>query len=225
MAEGALWSLTATEVRAGIAAGRFSAREVVQATLGRMDAVNGAINAVVARCDAEALAAADAVDRAVAQGADPGPMAGVPVTLKVNIDQKGHATTNGLRLQRDLVAAEDSPVAANLRRAGAVIVGRTNTPAFSLRWFTRNSLHGATRNPLNPGLTPGGSSGGAAAACAAGIGAVAHGTDIAGSIRYPAHACGIHGLRPSLGRVAGYNPSGPDSLFIFFTKYYNSHAL
>lgn len=212
MAEGALWSLTATEVRAGIAAGRFSAREVVQATLGRMDAVNGAINAVVDRCDAEALAAADAVDRAVAQGADPGPMAGVPVTLKVNIDQKGHATTNGLRLQRDLVAAEDSPVAANLRRAGAVIVGRTNTPAFSLRWFTRNSLHGATRNPLNPGLTPGGSSGGAAAACAAGIGAVAHGTDIAGSIRYPAHACGIHGLRPSLGRVAGYNPSGPDRL-------------
>ena len=98
----------------------------------------------------------------------------------------------------------------NLRRAGAVILGRTNTPAFSLRWFTDNLLHGATKNPRDPSRTPGGSSGGAAAAVTAGIGHLAHGTDIAGSIRYPAYACGVHGLRPSLGRVAAYNASGPE---------------
>jgi len=134
----------------------------------------------------------------------------VPVTVKVNADQAGFATTNGSRLQRDLIAAANGSVVDHLCRAGAVILGRTNTPAFSLRWFTSNQLHGATRNPRDPRLTPGGSSGGAAAAVAAGIGHLAHGTDIAGSIRYPAYACGVHGLRPSLGRVANYNGSGPE---------------
>lgn len=117
-----------------------------------------------------------------------------------------------MRIQESLIAAEDSPPVANLRRAGAIIIGRTNTPAFSLRWFTRNSLHGATRNPAFPGLTPGGSSGGAAAAVAAGLGPIGHGTDIAGSIRYPAHACGIHGLRPGLGRVPAFNATAGDRL-------------
>jgi amidase len=134
------------------------------------------------------------------------------VTVKVNIDQQGQATTNGLCIQSTLVATEDSPPVANLRRAGAVIVGRTNTPAFSLRWFTRNSLHGATQNPGFPGLTPGGSSGGAASATAAGLGAIGHGTDIAGSIRYPAYACGIHGIRPGLGRVPAFNATAGDRL-------------
>ncbi|MDP2085118.1 MAG: amidase [Gemmobacter sp.] len=207
-----LWSLTATDIATGIAARRFGAREVAQAALARLEAVNPALNAVVQRMDAAALAAADAVDAAIARGEPAGPLAGVPVTVKVNVDQAGSATTNGLRLQAGLVAEVDSPLVANLKRAGAVIIGRTNTPAFSLRWFTRNSLHGATRNPRDPGLTPGGSSGGAGAAVAAGIGALAHGTDIAGSIRYPAYACGVHGLRPSLGRVAAFNPTGGDRL-------------
>jgi amidase len=205
-----LWALSATEMVAMIRSGEVSAREVTESTLARIDAANPGCNAIVARCDDEALKAADAIDRARAEGRDPGPMAGVPVTIKVNTDQKGHATTNGLRLQRDLIATEDSPVVANLRRAGAVIVGRSNTPAFSLRWFTRNSLHGHTTNPRVAGITPGGSSGGASAAVAAGMGPVAHGTDIAGSIRYPAYACGIHGLRPSLGRVPAINSSSPD---------------
>jgi len=205
-----LWALTACEMAELIRRREVSAREVVDSTLARIEAANPGCNAVVDRCDTEARATADAVDRALSQGLDPGPMAGVPVTIKVNTDQRGHATTNGLRLQRDLIAANDSPVVANLRRAGAVIVGRTNTPAFSLRWFTRNTLHGHTTNPRVPGLTPGGSSGGASAAVAAGMGPVAHGTDIAGSIRYPAYACGIHGLRPSLGRVPAFNASSPD---------------
>ena len=208
----ALWERTATAMRAGLARGEVTARALAEAALARMDAVNPAINAVVDRFDDHALAAADAVDAALARGEDPGPLAGVPVTVKVNVDQAGRATTNGLRMQAGLIAAQDSPVVANLRRAGAVIVGRTNTPAFSLRWFTRNSLHGATRNPVNPALTPGGSSGGAAAAVASGIGAIGHGTDIAGSIRYPAYACGLHGLRPSLGRVPAFNFTGPDRM-------------
>lgn len=203
---------TAGEIAARVRAGEVSAREVAEAVLARVDAVNGPLNAIVARCDAEALAAADAVDAARARGEVLGPLAGVPVTVKVNVDQAGHATTNGLRLNAGLVAKSDSPVVANLRKAGAVIVGRTNTPAFSLRWFTRNSLHGATANPRAAGVTPGGSSGGAGVAVAAGMGAVGHGTDIAGSIRYPAYACGVHGLRPSLGRVPAYNASGVDRL-------------
>jgi len=206
----ALWELDGVAVAAQIADGDVSAREVTEATLARMDAVNPAINAVVARDDEAALAAAEAVDVARASGAALGPMAGVPVTTKENVDQAGHATTNGLRIQRDLIAERDNPVVANLRAAGAVIVGRTNTPAFSLRWFTRNSLHGHTKNPHNPAITPGGSSGGAASATAAGIGAVGHGTDIGGSIRYPAYACGLQGIRPTMGRVAAWNPSSPD---------------
>ena len=93
----------------------------------------------------------------------------------------------------------------NLRKAGAVILGRTNCPAFSYRWFTTNLIHGDTKNPRDPGITPGGSSGGAGAAVAAGIGHIAHGTDIAGSIRYPAYACGVHGLRPTVGRIPAFN--------------------
>ncbi len=205
-----LHRLTATEVVAKIRSGEVTARAVTEDVLARMDAVNPAINAVVARNDDAALRAADAVDAARARGVALGPLAGVPVTTKENVDQAGHATTNGLRLQKDLIAKSDNPVVANLRKAGAVIVGRTNTPAFSLRWFTRNSLHGHTRNPHNPAITPGGSSGGAASATAAGIGTMGHGTDIGGSIRYPAYACGLQGIRPTLGRVAARNASAPD---------------
>ena len=145
-----------------------------------------------------------------ARGEDVGPLAGVPVTVKVNIDQEGFATTNGLKLQRDAIAKTNSPVIDNLRKAGAVILGRTNCPAFSYRWFTTNLVHGDTKNPRDPGITPGGSSGGAGAAVAAGIGHIAHGTDIAGSIRYPAYACGVHGLRPTFGRVAAFNAALPE---------------
>ncbi|MDF3415373.1 amidase family protein [Sulfitobacter sp. M57] len=205
-----LFERSATEIAKLVATGAATAREVTQSVITRMDAVNPALNAVVARNDDEALQAADAVDRARAAGDPLGPMAGVPVTTKENVDQTGFATTNGLRLQKDLIASSDNPVVASLRRAGAVIVGRTNTPAFSLRWFTRNSLHGHTKNPHNAAITPGGSSGGAAAATAAGIGAMGHGTDIGGSIRYPAYACGLQGIRPTLGRVAARNASAPD---------------
>lgn len=204
------WRWTAAETAARVAAREVSAREVVAAALGRLAAVNPALNAVVQEMPGEALAAAEALDAALAQGAAPGPLAGVPVTVKVNVDQAGFATTNGLRGQANHRATADNPVVANLKRAGAIIIGRTNTPAFSVRWFTGNALHGVTHNPHGRHLTPGGSSGGAGAATAAGIGAIGHGTDIGGSVRYPAYACGIHGLRPTLGRIPAWNPSLPE---------------
>jgi amidase len=205
-----LWRLSAAEMAALIGSKKVSAKEAAVAALARLDTVNPAINAVVDHRPEDVLAQAAAIDTAIARGEDPGALAGVPVTVKVNIDQEGFATTNGLKLQRDVIARDNSPVIDNLRKAGVVILGRTNCPAFSYRWFTTNLIHGDTKNPRDPGITPGGSSGGAGAAVAAGIGHIAHGTDIAGSIRYPAYACGVHGLRPTFGRVAAYNASVPE---------------
>ena len=205
-----LWQLSATQLAALVRSRQVSAVQAATAALERLDAVNPKINAVVDHRPDDTLAQAAAVDKAIARGDDPGALAGVPVTIKVNVDQQGFATTNGIKAQRDHIAKEDNPVVANLRRGGAVIVGRTNTPAFSFRWFANNQLHGHTKNPRDPGITPGGSSGGAGAATAAGIGHIGHGTDIAGSVRYPAYACGIHGLRPTLGRIPAHNPSLPE---------------
>ena len=205
-----LWRLSAAEMASLIRSKKVSAKEAATAALARLDAVNPKINAVVDHRPEEVLAQAAAVDAAIGRGEDAGPLGGVPVTVKVNIDQEGFATTNGLKLQRDAIAKSNNPVIDNLRKSGAVILGRTNCPAFSYRWFTTNLIHGDTKNPRDPGITPGGSSGGAGAAVAAGIGHIAHGTDIAGSIRYPAYACGVHGLRPTMGRIAAFNAALPE---------------
>ena len=205
-----IWRLSASDLAQEIKTRKISAREATQAALRRLDAVNPAINAVVAHKPEESLAQADAIDAVIAKGGDAGMLGGVPVTVKVNVDQVGFATTNGVKLQRDWIAETNSPVVDNLLKAGAIIIGKTNTPAFSYRWFTTNLLHGDTRNPRDPSITPGGSSGGAAAAVTAGIGHIAHGTDIAGSVRYPAYACGVHGLRPTMGRIPAYNASSPE---------------
>jgi amidase len=205
-----LWRLSAAEMASLIRSKKVSAKEAATAALARLDAVNPKINAVVDHRPEDVLAQASAVDAAIGRGEDAGPLGGVPVTVKVNIDQQGFATTNGLKLQRDAIAKSNNPVIDNLRKSGAVILGRTNCPAFSYRWFTTNLIHGDTKNPRDPGITPGGSSGGAGAAVAAGIGHIAHGTDIAGSIRYPAYACGVHGLRPTMGRIAAFNAALPE---------------
>jgi len=208
--QGQLWAWDAADLAQAIRTRAISARDAVSAALDRVAAVNPRINAIVETLGDEALAAATAADEQVRRGEPLGPLLGVPVTVKVNTDQRGHATTNGIVAFRDVIAPDDAPVTANLKKAGAIIIGRTNTPAFSWRWFTDNDLHGATLNPWNSAITPGGSSGGAAAALAAGIGAVAHGNDIGGSIRYPAYACGLAGIRPSFGRVPSFNPSAPE---------------
>jgi amidase len=205
-----LWRLSAKDVAALIGSKKVSAKEAASAALARLDAVNPSINAVVDHRPEEVLAQAASVDAAIGRNENLGTLAGVPVTVKVNIDQQGFATTNGVKLQRDVIARSNSPVIDNLRKAGAVILGRTNCPAFSYRWFTTNLIHGDTKNPRDASITPGGSSGGAGAAVAAGIGHIAHGTDIAGSIRYPAYACGVHGLRPTVGRIPGFNAALPE---------------
>ena len=205
-----IWRLPAQEVAGLIKSKKISAREAAMAALARLDAVNPAINAVVDHRPDDVLAQAAQIDAAIARGEDAGVLAGVAVTIKANIDQTGYANTNGLKLQRDLIAKDNSPVVDNLRKAGAVILGRTNCPAFSYRWFTTNLVHGDTKNPRDPSITPGGSSGGAGAAVAAGIGHIAHGTDIAGSIRYPAYANGVHGLRTTTGRIPAFNAALPE---------------
>jgi amidase len=205
-----LWRLSAAQAAARFRGGEISARELAQAALDRLAAVNPVVNAVVDFRPEDVLRQADATDAMRSRKEPLGILAGVPVTVKVNVDQASYATTNGVTLQKDLIARFNSPVVDNLRKAGAIVLGRTNTPAFSFRWFTSNQLHGSTRNPHDPTLTPGGSSGGAAAAVAAGICHLGHGTDIAGSIRYPAYACGVHGLRPTLGRVPAYNAALPE---------------
>ncbi len=205
-----LWRLSAADLATLVRSRKVSALEAAKAGLARLDAVNPALNAVIDHRPEDVLKQAAEVDAAIARGQDPGLLAGVPVTVKVNVDQEGFATTNGLKIQRDVIAKANSPVVDNLRKAGAVILGRTNCPAFSYRWFTTNLIHGDTKNPRDASLTPGGSSGGAGAAVAAGIGHIAHGTDIAGSIRYPAYACGVHGLRPTLGRIPAFNAALPE---------------
>src|SRR6266481_7513512 len=165
-----LWRLSAADLANLIKSKKISAREAATASLARLDAVNPSINAVVDHRPEDVLKQAAAVDAAIARGEDAGPLAGVPVTVKVNIDQDGFATTNGLKLQRDAIATSNSPVIDNLKKSGAVILGRTNCPAFSYRWFTTNLNHGDTKNPRDPSVTPGGSSGGAGAAVATAIG-------------------------------------------------------
>ncbi|WP_455776903.1 amidase family protein, partial [Burkholderia stabilis] len=147
-----LWQLSATELAKRVRHRDVSAREVADAVLDRLDAVNPAINAVIEHRPDDVRRQADEVDRAIARGDDPGPLAGVPVTVKINVDQAGFATTNGTRLQENLIAQADSPVVGNLRKAGAILLGRTNSPTFALRWFTSNRVHGHTRNPRDPSL-------------------------------------------------------------------------
>jgi len=207
--DGEIWSWDAAATATAIRARRISSREAVEAALIRLHSVNPAINAVVETLADEALAAAEQADVRSSRGEACGPLHGVPVTTKINVDLAGHATTNGLVAMKDALASEDSAPVAALRRAGAIIIGRTNVPAFSYRWFTGNDLHGITRNPWDPKLSPGGSSGGAGAAIAVGIGTLAHGNDVAGSLRLPASACGVYGVRPTVGRLPSYNPSQP----------------
>ncbi|MBV8982149.1 MAG: amidase, partial [Acidimicrobiia bacterium] len=179
----------------------ISCREAVAACLKRLAAVNSAVNAVTVVLAEEALAAADEADRRIKRGEALGPLHGVPVTIKENIDQAGAATTNGVVAFRDLIAETDSPPVANWKRAGAIIIGRTNTPAFSLRWHTDNELRGPTLNPWDRTRTPGGSSGGSAAAVAAGLVPFSTASDGGGSTRIPAAFTWLVGLKASYGRI------------------------
>ena len=142
-----------------------------------------------------------------------GPLHGVPVSLKDSFDLRGVPTTFGSKIFATSVAAEDAPLVERLKRAGAVILGKTTMPEFAWKAVTHSPLSGITRNPWNPAFTPGGSSGGAAAQVAAGLGPLAVGTDGGGSIRIPAAFTGIYGLKPSFGRVPIYPAGAFDARF------------
>jgi amidase len=208
----ALWQLSATELAARIARRETTARAATESVLARIAEANPQVNALASVTPDKALQAADAADAKQAQGDALGPLHGVPVTIKINIDVQGEATDEGVHDFKDNIASTDSPLVQSMREAGAIVVGRNNAPAFSLRWFTDNALHGRTLNPFDAGVTPGGSSGGAAVATALGMGAIAHGNDYGGSIRYPAWACGVVGLRTTVGRVPSYKASAPNRI-------------
>ncbi len=200
--EGEPWQWSAAAIATAVRTRAVTASDVAASVLDRIRATNPTLDALVDVDEEDVLAAAAAADRAVADGRALGPLHGVPTSIKINTDQRGLPTTNGVVAYTDDVAPDDSTVAAALRRAGAIFVGRSNAPAFSLRWFTDNALHGATSNPWSAERTPGGSSGGAASAVAAGMLPIAQGNDIGGSIRYPAYACGVAGLRPTIGVIS-----------------------
>ena len=202
-----LWSRSAVELAAMIRAREASCVQVTESVLGRIAQHNERINAIVVDCSEEALRAAELKDRESRDGAALGPLHGVPVTIKENIDVAGQATTNGLPAYADVMAPDHSPVTCNLLDAGAIIVGRTNTPELSMRATTDNPLRGRTLNPWDEEASPGGSSGGASAAAAMGFGPIHHGNDIGGSLRFPAFACGLATVKPTQGRVPAYNPS------------------
>lgn len=199
-----LWQLGALQLAERIKAGEVTSREVVEAHLARIDAVNPHLNAIVRRLDESALAAADAADKALADVADRSMLPlfhGVPCTVKENIDLAGTPTTQGIPALAGAVASSDAPVVERIRAAGAIPIGRTNLPDLGLRIHTRSTLHGLTRNPWNPDVTAGGSSGGEASALASGMSPLGLGNDIGGSLRNPAHCCGIASIKPTTGVV------------------------
>jgi len=205
--KGPAWQWSAVETAAAIRSGAISAVETVEAHLERMHAVNPRLNAVVVDLAEDALKAAHAADKQRARGGELGLLHGVPVTIKENVDYEGRPNFNGVPANKDLLAPSDSPVVRNLKKAGAIVIGLTNTPEFSFRGFTDNPLHGLTLNPWNPDITCGGSSGGAGSAVAAGIGTIAHGNDIGGSLRWPAHCNGVATIKPTQGRIPAFNAS------------------
>src|SRR5437764_12290764 len=196
--------MTVADIARSVRAGDRRARDVVEEHLAAIEARDGELHAFNHVMTDPARAAADEVDRRVAAGEDPGPLAGVPVALKDNLCTRGVPTTCSSRILDGWLPPYDATVVSRLRRAGAVAVGKTNLDEFAMGSSTENSAFGPTCNPHDPSRVPGGSSGGSAAAVAAGFSALAFGSDTGGSIRQPAAFCGVIGVKPTYGRVSRY---------------------
>jgi amidase len=203
-----IWQNTATQIAADIRNKKVSSRQVVEAHLQRIAEVNPKINAIVRVLADEALAGADLADAAVRAGEKLGPLHGVPMTVKENIDIAGYPTTQGVPALADAIPPADSPTVERIKAAGAIVIGRTNLPDLGLRIHTDSTLYGRTKNPWKSDRTAGGSSGGEGAALASGMSPLGLGNDIGGSLRNPAHCCGIASIKPTQGVVpdASYFP-------------------
>jgi amidase len=199
MSEAIYWSARriATEIRAG----NLTSRKIVDACLERIEQVNPKINAVVQLVTERAREESDELDRLAASGRFKGPLHGVPVTIKDSLDSEGIVSTGGTMGRKNFIPLQDAPVVARLRDAGAVLLGKTNTPELTLSGETNNLIYGRTLNPYDLDRSPGGSSGGSAAIIACGGAALELGSDTGGSIREPAHLCGITGIKPTSGRT------------------------
>ncbi|ANT63712.1 hypothetical protein AYJ57_24890 (plasmid) [Salipiger sp. CCB-MM3] len=194
--------LSLRDMAKGLRDGTFTATALLEHHLERIARIDPELNAFTFVATDEARAAAAASDVRFTQGAPLSALDGIPVALKDNLFAKGMPAVWGSELYRDHVAPHDELPVARLRAAGAVLLGKTNVPEFTLRGYTANSVYGSTGNPWNPALTPGGSSGGAVTAVSAGLAPLALGTDGGGSIRRPAGFAGIAGIKPSIGRIA-----------------------
>lgn len=204
---GPLHRLSARDLLAAIAARQVSAVEAVTAALDRIATANPGLGAIVTLDPDRALREAGHADRASARGEPTGRLHGLPIAVKDLHDTAGMRTTYGSPVYADRVPTADGPLVAYLRGAGAIVIGKTNTPEFGAGSHTFNPIFGVTRNPYRPDLSAGGSSGGAAAAVASGMLALADGTDLAASIRNPAAFCGVAGLRPTPGRMPFADPA------------------
>ncbi|GAA5202357.1 amidase [Microbacterium jejuense] len=192
---------SARDIAAAVRRRELSAREVIEAHLDRIARVNPGVNALTVVFADRAREAASTIDSALAAGRELGPLAGVPMSVKENIDLTWSATTNGWRGMAEVVAARDATVVRRMRDAGAVPIARGNMPDFGMRWDTDNDLFGRTLNPWDRSRSAGGSSSGDAVSVATGMSSVGLGNDFGGSLRLPAYAAGVVGLRPSRGRV------------------------
>ena len=202
-----LWKMSATDVAAQVHNKQLKPSEAIAAAINRAEATNTHLNAITLPLYEQAMSEAAMADEQVAAGDELGPLHGVPITIKENVDMAGLPNTNGVPAFANLMASEDAPLVRNLRNAGAIVIGRTNTPEFSMRATTDNPLRGRTFNPWEDLASPGGSSGGAGSACAAGIAPLNHGNDIGGSLRFPAFANGVTTVKPTSMRVPVFNSS------------------
>ena len=191
---------TARDQARALAARKISATELLDRAIARIEALDGEFNAVPVRDFDRARVAATAADEALSRG-ERKPLLGVPMTVKESYNVAGLPTTWGFPLYKDNRATEDAVAVQRLKAAGAIIMGKTNVPVALSDWQSYNTLYGQTNNPWNPAMSPGGSSGGSAAAVAAGYVALEIGSDIGGSVRVPAHFCGIFGHKPTHGII------------------------